>query len=130
MVVHGARRHQRVHGHVALAHLPVREHDHQAARPGGRLGLGADLVQRLGERNRLGAIEIDHAEPAAAPLDGKDLTELPLGQDRRVHDDALGVFGLRLQDIALRADLGLQRHDHPFAQRVDGRVRDLGELLA
>jgi hypothetical protein len=41
----------------------------------------------------------------------------------------MGMFGRLFEQIAFGTEAGIQRHDHGFADRIDRRVGDLGELL-
>ena len=45
------------------------------------------------------------------------------------YPQAVSVFSFGLQQVLFRADIALKRHNDFFANRVDGRVRDLGETL-
>ena len=55
--------------------------------------------------------------------------ELVVAQDRLVHHELVGVLGRLVEQVALGADAGAQRHDDRLADRVDRRVGDLREEL-
>ena len=59
-----------------------------------------------------------------------DLAQLALRQHRRGQQHLLGILRRRIEDVALEADLRRQRHHEALAQRIDRRIRDLGEGLA
>ena len=61
---------------------------------------------------------------------GHDLAQLALRQYRRGQQHLLGILRRGVEHAAFQADLRGQRHDQAFAQRVDWRIRDLGERLA
>ena len=60
----------------------------------------------------------------------QDLAQLALREDRRAQHHLARVLGRGHEHVALRPDLGLQRHHDRLAQRIDRRVGDLRELLA
>ncbi len=55
--------------------------------------------------------------------------ELLVRQNRMRHPQPVGVLLGRFEQVPLRADVALQRHDHFFADRIDRRIGDLGEEL-
>ncbi len=77
----------------------------------------------------LGGLVLQIDELVRDFLESEDLTQLALRKDRRAQHDLPRMLRRRHEDVALRSDLGLQRHHDRLAQRIDGRVRDLGKLL-
>ncbi len=55
--------------------------------------------------------------------------QLLVRQDRVRNAQPVGVLFGRFQQISLRPDVALQRHDHFFANRIDRRIGDLREEL-
>ena len=55
--------------------------------------------------------------------------QVAVGQDRVRQLQRVAVLRRLVQDVALGADVAGQRHDQLFADRIDGRVGDLGEEL-
>ena len=96
------------------------------------LGLLAQLLEPLGHGVlagfRLeGDVEGDGAE--LGELRGADAPEVGVGEDGRQELEPTRVLGTLLQDVPLPAQEGRERHDQPLADRVYGRVGDLGEAL-
>ena len=58
-----------------------------------------------------------------------DLLQFLVGEDRRGHLELVGGFRIGLEEVALRADRHLGGGDDLLADRVDRRVRHLGEEL-
>ena len=52
-----------------------------------------------------------------------------VAQDRLRHHELVAVVGRLAEQVDLRADAGLEAHHDRLADRVDGRVGDLGEQL-
>ena len=75
-------------------------------------------------------LQVDEFVRHAGILERHDLPQLALRQNGRTQDDLFGMLLRGHEDIRLGADLRLQRHHDAFAQAVDGRIGDLGELLA
>ena len=72
---------------------------------------------------------LERADPEAVGRQRAQLLEVARQQHRLRHRDAPGVLGRLVEQVPLRADRGAQAHHERLALRVDGRVRDLGEVL-
>jgi hypothetical protein len=85
----------------------------------GTLGGRVDHVQRLGAEGAAGVV-----------LDVADALQVLVGQHRLVDLQTPVLAGLvETEQVRPRADQRHQRHDQLLADRVDGRVGDLGEVL-
>ena len=114
----------------------VGQHDQGGPVAGGRLGLVHDAVQR-GAQGRARAGVFGRQGVAAVDDHGRtgaDRVDHPLihavGQDGAVQHEDVGLGLFLGQDVAQVLEPGLQAHGARFAQRVDGRVGDLAEVLA
>ena len=151
VVVYGPGGHQGRERDAVECGGPIAEDDELVALGDGKRGLLADAVQR-GDHGlarglafprgvavaRLalgpGVRDIDDLglllgladRAVVGVLDGGELFVV---EDRLVEVQSVAVGGFALEQVALGANEGLQRHDDLFAQRVDGRVGDLGEEL-
>ena len=59
-------------------------------------------------------------------LDG---SELFVGKNRVRYHQTMAVSRGRIQQVLFRTDIAFERHNHVFSNRIDRRVRDLGEQL-
>ena len=128
VLVHRAGGEQRVRRNAPLDQVAVREQQHQLALAHRALRLCAQPQDRSPQA--LGGVVLQVEELVRDLLDGEDLAQLALRQDRRAEHHLARVLGRGLEDVALRPDLRLQRHHDRLAQRIDRRVGDLRELLA
>src|SRR5262249_22936864 len=80
-----------------------------------------DVVQHF-QRQRLEAA-------ATGALQLAELVHLRVLEDGGAELDLPARLGRRLQQVELAADGRFHRHDEFFAERIDGRVRYLGEQL-
>ena len=64
-----------------------------------------------------------------AAVEGADLLEVLVGEDRRGERQLEGRLRSRLEEVRLRADRRLRRHDDLLADRVHGGIGHLGEEL-
>lgn len=64
-----------------------------------------------------------------APGDAAEFFEVVVGEDGLFEFEGVAVFGRLFEDVALRADVGSERHHQLFADGVDGGIGDLGEEL-
>ncbi len=119
---------QRMRGQLSLDQVAVRKKQHQLAVANGALRLLAHPQNRGFQP--LGGLVLQVDELVRDFLQPQDLPQLALRQNRRAQHDLARMLGRRHEDVALRSDLGLQRHDDGLAQRIDRRVRHLGELLS
>jgi hypothetical protein len=132
MVMHGGDGQQRRDGGARRPHAAVGQ-DQDVGAVGDRLRrLPADaldgprdpvraLRDRPGDRDRVRAE--DRRVHAAQRL------ELAVAQDRMRDDELVRVLGAFGEQVGLRPDRRADRHDDGLADRVDGRVGDLGEEL-
>ena len=130
-VMHRARGKQRMNRQTVGGNGAVgQHHNHRAFAHGGNHFAG-QLAQR-GFQAQAGRVVVQ------VKAGGLELRfglrhhkgEFFVGQQRRTHFQALGVFSRLLEHAAFRAKAGVQRHHHRFADRVDRRVGHLGKLLA
>ena len=78
----------------------------------------------IGEVERLGV------EAVLEMADVADLFEIRVGQDRLAHLQPLLLrCALVVEDVRTRADEGDEAHHQFFADRIDRRIGDLGEVL-
>lgn len=59
----------------------------------------------------------------------RQLFEIGVQQDRRFEAQTMRLAFRFAEDVHFAPDAGGQRHDVRFTQRIDRRVRHLGELL-
>ena len=128
--VHRAGGEQGMHGGMAVARAAVAEDQQLHALAHRRLGLGADARQRAAQPGAPVEVQVDVAMPRGEALQRQQLVQLALRQYRRVEHHVVDVLGLVQEQVALAPDLGGERHHALLAQRIDGRVGDLGEGLA
>ena len=84
----------------------------------------APLLGKIGDVERLGV------EGVLAKADAADLLEILIGEDRLAHLEALlARSALEVEQVRPRPDEGHEAHHELLADRVDRRVRDLGEVL-
>ena len=129
VMMHCPGGHQRVHRHGVFAQIPVGQHHHQLAGSHRGLGLLAHPVQRLGQVQFLVYVQVDKFVGHAEIIQRHQLAKLALGQHRGIHGDLSRIFRPGIENIALPANLGLQRHHDAFTQGIDGRIGYLGKLL-
>ena len=132
VVVDRAHGQQGVYGQLRRGAVLVGEEQQHRA--------GADRGGRLAAEGFYGRAQVGllrvvaERQPVYAVAPAIQVEQGPVffrGQHRRGEDHPVRVlFGLGEDRLLLRADGGLQGHDHRLAQRVDGRVGHLGELLA
>ena len=80
-------------------------------------------------RNRIGSVIERKPRDAGPAVERADLLELRVREDRRRERELEGRPRPGLQQVVLRPDRRLGRHDDLFADRVHRRVRDLREEL-
>ena len=132
VMMDGAAGEQGGHGNPVGPGRPVGECDEAAAVVDRLLGLPAEPVEGTAEAfgtlgARPGGVERAAGEAGVARI--RQGRELPVAQDRVRQADPPAVFRRRLEQVALRADRALERHDDFLADRVDRRIRHLGEEL-
>ncbi len=131
VVVHGAQGQQRGDGHLALAR-PVGDYDDVGAVPHGLGDLLAEGVQRLGQGARPGSPVVDGEETLgreALLVDAQNPLELVAREHRVGQPDEPAVGPGVHQHGAVVAQVQHRGCDHPLAQGVNRRVRDLGKEL-
>ena len=109
----------------------VRQHQMPGARAHGILGLGADTLQPLAQivqpgLRREGAVDEGHLIAELADHH----VEFGIGDERAFQHQDFGLAGMFVQHVLEVAEARLQAHHPAFAQRIDGRVGDLAEVLA
>ena len=131
-VLHRAGGQQRVDGQLVTRHTAIRQHQDDLAGAHGGDGALADRLDG-GLELRLGRIvvQVDDLMCVVGVLgtQRQHLLELAFGQHRRVDEQARSPLGGLVEDPAFGAQLAFQGHDDLLAQRIDGRVGDLGEDL-
>ena len=114
----------------------VGQDDQGGALARGGLGLVADAVQRLTQaragtvafsRDRIGAVDY---RGRAVGDDAQQALVHAGGQDRAVQHEDFSLGLVLGQDVSQVLEAGLQAHGPGFTQGIDGRVGDLGEVLA
>lgn len=136
VVVDGGGEQQRGDRRVLGVGVPVGEDDEAGVELDGGVGLGADLLDALGEGLAAAGDAVEpgegdglHAGHVAVGVDVDELGQLVVVDDReRQGDGATGGRG-GLQQVALRAERRVQRGDQLFADGVQRRVGDLREQL-
>ena len=135
VMMHGRRRQQGRDRNTIAADHAVRQHDNIIAALDGRFRALAQalhcrfhpldaLVGRIGDVDRLGV------EGILEMADAADLLEVAIGQDRLAHLKALALrIALMVEQVRARSDEGHEAHDELLANRIDRRVRHLGEVL-
>ncbi len=100
-----------------------------------RLGAFAQAPQRLGHAlaavgDVIGDVERLGVERILEMADAANLLQVLVGEDRLAHFEPLAPrMSLEVEQVRPRADERDQAHDQFFADRVDRRVGDLGEVL-
>ncbi len=128
-MVHRAAGQQRADRDALGPDGPIGQDDQTVAIFDRSLGFHADPVQRANQRIGLVVRDIDRLGAPAAMIHVANRREFLIRQDRMRHEQPLRMPLRCLKQVPLRADVALQRHDDFFANRVDGRVRDLCEQL-
>ena len=132
VMMHGAGGGQGADRHALGADVAVREHQQRDALGNRRARLGADAVEggeQPGASRAALEGDVEGARLPAAVVHRLDRGELVVREDGMRCAQAVGVFFRDLQQVALRADVALQRHHHFLADGIDGRVGDLREQL-
>src|SRR5690606_9901593 len=91
----------------------------------GRFRLGRDPVERLsqtGFAERTLKRDVDYAALPTGMIDVLQRRDLFIGDDRVLDQQPVAVGRFGFEQVLLRADVALQRHDHFFADRVDRRI--------
>ena len=136
VVVDGRQRQQRGDRHLGAAHVPVGDDQdvvaaldgvHRLCAQRGQLGLHALVAPGSG----VGDVEFVRAElRTRVLLDGAQPGHVLEVENRLGHLQAHGrVHRVDVQQVGLRADEAVERHDDGLADRVDRRVGHLGEQL-
>ncbi len=129
-VMHRAGGQQGVDRQPVVGDGVVGQHQQRHARAHRRRRLGADPFDGGPEAFAGRVVQVDDPMRVAAVGVGQQRPVATLGQHRRVGGQPRRVGRAFLEQVALGAQTGFQRHHHRLAQRVDRRVGDLGELLA
>jgi hypothetical protein len=135
VMMHGCGCQQRRDRNPVRTDLPIRQDDDVVAAGDRFLGPVAQplerslhavraLVARIGDVERLGV------EAVLGVTDRTDLLEIAVGQDRLPHFEPLLLCRtLVVKHVRARPDERDQAHHQLFADRIDRRVGDLGEVL-
>ncbi len=130
VVMHRAGGQQRMHHRPVGHRVTVAEQQHDDALARGGFSLGADALD-AGLQAFVQAVgQIDQPVLVGVLLHLDQLAQLALAEHRRIEDDVVHRLRTGMEDVGLLAELGGQRHDAVFAQRIDRRVGDLRERLA
>ena len=131
VVMHGTCREQCGHGDALVVGGAVTENEQPGAVVDGCLGLGAESLD--GGFESLGTVTSrpGHVQRFGREVvgDGLQRFELMGKQEGRLEMDDPGMLLGLGEQVALRSDIGLDRHDQVLTDRVDWRVGDLGEQL-
>ena len=142
-VMDGSRREQRADRDSFGRCLAVGENDQRVAvfnRLGGFLADSLDRRSQSGRAFTACIGRVDRFCFPAAPLvaalvviatavERLDGGQFRVGENRMRNAEAVALLFRRVEQIAFRADVALKAHDDVFADRIDGRVRDLREEL-
>ncbi len=101
-------------GQLPLHQVAVREQQHELALAHRTFCLGAHASDRRFKPFRRLVLQVD--EGMRYFLEAQDLAQLALREDGRAEHDLPRMIGRRHEDVALRPDLGLQRHHDRLAQ--------------
>ncbi len=136
VMMHRARREQRWDRHAVGTGGAVGQDDDVFAGANGLFGAAAKrgecsrhargpVIGAIGDVERDGAeLVVGHLADAANPL------EILVGENRvRCFEPLLLRGALEIEQVRPRPDEGHERHDQLLADRVDRRVRHLGEIL-
>ena len=136
VVVHGGAAEQRRHRHAVGAGLAVGQDDDVDAVAHRLLGLRGERIDRLRHaggavHRRPGHVERDRLEMPVADIGNRaNLLQVLIGENRLAHFQALGLRGaFEIEQVRPRPDDRDQAHDDFLADRIDRRVRHLGEVL-
>jgi hypothetical protein len=118
------------HRHIGLVLPLIGQDDVARAGAHGILRLRPDTFQPPAQRvggtvHGEGAVDVDNAVAEMAD----HLIELRIGDEGAVQHEDLGLAAVLVQHVLEVAEPGLEAHHPVFAKRVDGRVRDLAEVL-
>ena len=129
VLLHRRDREQCRDRHMVLVNAPVREDDDVGPSGHGPVHRKIQVLNRLREGGVLVVEERDGFIFKAAPLHGPYFQHVDAGQDRVVHLEDRAVAALRVEKVAVGADVDGRVRDDLLPEGVDRRVRDLGELL-
>ena len=132
VVMHGAGDEEHGHRDVRVVDGAVAEDEDAHAAIHRGLGLGADAVHRFLQPVLAFAERpcgIERGGGMVPAFESAQRGEFVLEEDRRFAADEARVFRRLAEKIAPPAEDGVERHHELLADRVDGRIRDLGEEL-
>ena len=134
--MHRARREQRWDRHAVGTGGAVGQDNDVLAGANRLFRAAAELVERRGHAGRpvvraIGDVERDGAELIVGDFaDAANTLQILVGQDRVRRLEPLLLRGaFEVEQVRPRPDEGDERHDQLLADRVDRRVRHLGEIL-
>ena len=119
-------------GSVFFVDAAVGENQQRVAGLDGQRGAPAQLGERA--LQTLGAVfdGKQHGQRGGQEIalaDAAHLFQIAIGEDGMRQLQGVAVLRRLVEDVALGADVAGERHDHLFADGVDGRVGDLREQL-
>ena len=136
VMMHGRHRQQRRDGDAAGRNGAVRQDDDVGAVAQSRLGVLAEAVDgalhaRGAEIGGIGDVKRRAAEGrVAVAVQRADAVEHIVAQDGLRHFKTLQLrASAEIQEVRPGSNERHQRHDQLFADRIDGRIGDLGEVL-
>jgi hypothetical protein len=136
MMMHARGREQRGDRNAVRAGRAVGQDDDVDIVLHGLFGGGAQGFERAGDAFRaffggIGRVERARIEGRAVEAgDRADLLKIVVRENRLAHFEALALRrALVIENVRPRPDEGHEAHHDLFADRVDRRVRDLGEVL-
>ncbi len=135
VMMHRRRRQQGRDRHALHRNRAVRQDENVVAGEHRFGRLAANAIERAAKPvgalgHRPGGVDRRGAERAADQgFDGADLFEIGVGQDRLGDFEAVMRAGVVAEQVGPRPDHRDQRHHQLFADRIDRRIRDLGEVL-
>ena len=135
VMMHGGRRQQRRDRNPIGTHEPVRQNDDVVSALHGLIGARAQTIEGRGHpvRAALGRISDVEGLGVEAVLerpDRADLLEVLVSEDRLTNLETLFLrVALVIENVRARADERHEAHHEFLADRIDRRVRHLGEIL-
>ncbi len=129
-VVHGTGCEQRVHGQRLPGDVSIREHQDQLSRAHRRHGAVTDVDDSVAQAHFCGIAEFDALVAKSRLLHVEQTPKFAFGQHRRARHQACDEAFTLFERIALAGEGHFERHHDLLAQRIDGWIGHLGEVLA
>ena len=132
VVVHGRHGQQRWNSGVLAVNRPIRKNKHLEPVLDRILGIAAKALQAILKRAGL-TVRLEIALECLGLEDTgvytAELLQLLAGEDRMFQCHTMAMQFVLVEDISRVADEGRQAHNEALANRVDRRIRHLGEVL-